>query len=88
MISAAEARKRTTLFGTKHKEIMEIIERNINDNVEIGNYFARVGFSKRLDEVLLCLIVDELKSLGYKVALYPDEPWDPYSYLVVNWEED
>lgn len=92
MINAHEA-KRKTLINRECEDIMNEIEKGINESIKAGFYDTSISLNEP-DKELIDALREELTNLGYKVSYEPAIPlppgcpadqWDFYSYLKIDW---
>nr|DAF83607.1 MAG TPA: hypothetical protein [Caudoviricetes sp.] len=92
MINAYEA-KRKTIINCKCKDVMNEIEKSIEEAIKAGFYDASISLDES-DKKLINALREELTNLGYKVDYYPAAPlppgcpadqWDFHSHLRISW---
>ena len=91
MISASMASYKSR-YQKKQNEILEQIEKKINEAIDNGTFECRYGMCIDTEQDIRDAIQKELESLGYKVSMPKKEiqygpsdqtPW--YDYVDISW---
>ena len=94
MYQAEDARKMSMLYS-KLKNVIEEMDRKIEESVKEGLFETSVSFFTKPDDELIETMIEKLELYGYKAKFEPAKPlpngcpsdqWDFNSYLHIRWD--